>query len=188
MFRLDDIRILIIATIGMFLLSFTAEAANCDKHPIYCKIKSLKPKMPYKRAMRLSNLMCKSARKHKVKNVIRSVAIAMQETSLRNVDRKQTIIVFDKKCIEGKCEETFRYVRGSSDISIFQFHTLTIKRYNMDAVKLKNNLEYAVDKHFMLMKKKLKYCKHLGDEAWTCYHSRTSKFRKRYKEDVERYF
>lgn len=182
----DDLRIIIIATIGLLLISFVAEAKgkiDCNKHKIYCKIKSLKPNMTYKKAMHLSNLMYRSARDHKVKNVIISVAIAMQETSLRNINRKQTVIVFEIK--DGV--ETFKYVRGSSDIGTFQFHADTIRRYNMDAVKLKNNIAYSVDQHFRLMKKKLKYCKHLGKDAWTCYHSRTPIYRKRYKEDVERY-
>jgi hypothetical protein len=169
--------------VGSFLLS-PAYAVDCNKHPIYCKIKSLKPKMSYKRAMHLSNLMYKFARKHKVKNILRSVAIAMQETTLRNINRRQTVIVF---YFENGIEK-FKYVKGSSDIGTFQFHADTIRLYNMDAVKLKNNLAYSVDQHFMLMKKKLKYCKHLGADAWTCYHSRTAKFRKRYKEDVERYY
>lgn len=187
----DDLRIII--TNGLLIwgtlvaLSFagTAEAKsiNCNKHKVYCKIKSLKPNMPHKQAMHLSNLMFKSARHHGVKDVIISVAIAMQETSLRNINRQQTVIVFEVK--DGV--ETFKYVRGSSDIGIFQFHADTIRKYNINAVKLKNDLAYSVDQHFRLMKKKLKYCKHLGKDAWTCYHSRTTIHRERYKEDVGRY-
>ena len=128
--------------------------------------------------------MYKSARKHKVKDVLRSVAIAMQETSLRHINREQTVIIFEMN----NGVETFKYVTGSSDIGTFQFHANTIKRYNMDAVKLKNDIEYSVDQHFILMKKKLRYCRHLGEDAWTCYHSRTPIFRKRYKEDVNRYY
>lgn len=188
MFRGDDLRIIITSSIFLCILLFSfgvdAKPIDCEKHPIYCKVKSLKPKMSHKRAMHLSNLMYKSARKYKVKDVLRSVAIAMQETTLRNINRQQTIIVF---YFENKVEK-FKYVRGSSDIGTFQFHANTIKRYNMDAVKLKNNIEYSVDQHFLLMSKKLKYCKHLGKDAWTCYHSRTPVFRKRYKEDVERYY
>lgn len=174
-----------------------AEAVNCKRHPIYCHIKKVKPKMNNKKAMRLSNLMYKYARKYKIKNPILSVAIAMQETRLRNINRVQTVIVFEEVCIREidsrywkpylSCKEVPKFVVGYSDISIFQFHALTIRRYGLDAVKLKNNLEYAVDKHFMIMKDKLKLCKYLGNEAWTCYHSRTPKLRKRYKEDVERY-
>jgi len=174
-----------IAIMAMLFISTLTEGkeVDCRKHKIYCKIKSLKPNMPYKKAMHLSNLMYKSARKYKIKNVILSVAIAMQETSLRNINRRQTVIVFEKK--DGV--ETFKYVKGSSDIGLFQFHAETIRRYKLDAVKLKNDIAYSVDQHFMLMKKKLKQCKYLKEEAWTCYHSRTPVFRKRYKEDVERH-
>lgn len=183
--KFNILKATIIAIIGVFLISNVTKAKeiNCSKHIIYCKIKSLKPNMPYKKAMHLSNLMYKSARKYKVKNVILSVAIAMQETSLRSINRRQTVIVFEKK----NGIETFKYVKGSSDIGLFQFHSETIRRYKLDAVKLKNDIAYSVDQHFMLMSKKLKHCKHLGKEAWTCYHSRTLVFRKRYKKDVERY-
>jgi len=174
---------------------FAAEGADCEKHPIFCHIKRVKPSMGYKEAMNMSNLIYKYARKYKNNNPILSVAITMQETRLRRIDRKQTIIVFIcrgelvKEKSKYKClgEERAVYVEGYSDISLFQFHAVTIRREGLDPVRLKNNLEYAIEQHFKLMKKKLKICKHLGDEAWTCYHSRTPRLRKRYKEDVEKY-
>ena len=187
----------LILVIFMILIAVSmgnVDAADCERHPIYCHIKRVKPSMNNKKAMRLSNLMYKYARKYKIKNAIRSVAIAMQETSLRNINRSQTVIIFEIKCekvntkdIGWPCKETARFVEGYSDISIFQFHALTIKHYKLDPVKLKNDLEHAVDKHFMIMKEKLKLCKHLEEDAWTCYHSTTPKLRKRYKEDVEQW-
>lgn len=187
--------ILMIFMIAVSFFMNNAESANCEKHPIYCHIKRFRPDMKYKEAMKLSNLMHKYARKYKNKNPILSVAIAMQETRLRRINRRQTVIVFTcegdliKKKSKYKCtgKETAEYIKGYSDISIFQFHAMTIKREGLDPVKLKNDLEYAVEQHFKLMKKKLRVCKHLRNEAWTCYHSRTNKLRKRYKEDVERY-
>lgn len=187
----------LILVIFMILIAVSmgnVDAADCERHPIYCHIKRVKPSMNNKKAMRLSNLMYKYARKYKIKNAIRSVAIAMQETNLRNINRSQTVIIFETKCGDDSsmtliwpCIETFKYVKGYSDISLFQFHALTIKHYKLDPVKLKNNLEYAVEKHFMIMKDKLKLCKYLEEDAWTCYHSTTPKLRKRYKEDVEQW-
>ena len=182
---------LVIASFGFN----NAEAADCEKNPIYCHIKRVRPNMDNKKAMKISNLMYKYSRKYKNKNPILSVAIAMQETRIRRIERRQTIIVFTcrgelvKEGSKYRClgKERAEYVEGYSDISIFQFHALTIKRLGLDPVKLKNNLEYAVEQHFKLMKKKLKICKHLGDEAWSCYHSTTPNLRKRYKKDVERY-
>ena len=93
----DDVRIIAVTAIGAWTLlcafiisDASAKDINCDKHPIYCKIQSLKPKMTKKKAMQLSNMMYKSAHKYGIKDVIISVAIAMQETGLRNINRKQT--------------------------------------------------------------------------------------------------
>lgn len=164
------------------MLSTTAYAKiDCNKHPIYCHIKKLRPDMKYKKAMSLSNLFYKYARKHGIKNPIRSVAMAMQETSLRSISRSQNVIVFNKDVTK------YEIVRGYSDICMFQFHVNTITSYKLDPIELKKDINYCVEQHFVLLKKKMRYCKHLESEAWTCYHSATPKLRKRYKEDVERY-
>ncbi len=189
-----DFILILFLVLASFLIT-EAKAADCEKHPIFCHIKRVRPNMANKEAMDLSNLMYKYAHKYGNKNPILSVAIAMQETNIRRIERSQTVIVFTcrgelvKERNKYKCigEETSKYVEGYSDISLFQFHARTIRLEKLDPVKLKNDLEYSVEQHFKLMKKKLRICKHLGEEAWTCYHSRTNLLRKRYKEDVERY-
>ena len=49
-----------------------------------------------------------------------------------------------------------------------------------------NDLEYMVSTHFMVLLDKIKQCQHLGNEAWSCYHSRTEVLRKRYIRKVNR--
>lgn len=165
-----------------FAIRETNAAVSCERHPIYCHIKSLKPKMKNKRVMKISNLFHKYSRVHKISNPILSVAIAMQETNFRpEKSRKQDIIVFNKEMTDWKV------IRGYTDICMFQFHVGTIVKEKMDPIKLKIDLEHCIEQHFKLLKKKLRICKHLKEEAWTCYHSRTLKLRKRYKEDVEKY-
>lgn len=157
-------------------------AMDCEKHPIYCHIKSLRPKMDSKKAMKLSNMLHVYSRKYKTKNAILSVAIAMQETSLRSdLSRRQNVIIFNEEMTE------WEVVKGYSDICMFQFHVGTIVREKLDPIKLITNLEYCTEQHFKLLKKKMRICKHLKDDSWTCYHSKTPRRRKRYKEDVERY-
>ena len=40
-----------------------ADAYDCQKHPIYCHIKKVKPTMSNKKAMRISNLFYKYSKK-----------------------------------------------------------------------------------------------------------------------------
>lgn len=174
-----------VGVLGFYLLGLALEAnaANCVKHPIFCQIKRLKPNIGYKKAMRLSNMFYRSARKYKVNNPIRSVAIAMQETSLNlKLSRIQNIIIFNDDMTK------WEVIRGYSDICMFQFHVNTIVNEKLDPIRLKTDINYCIDQHFKLMKKKIKVCGHLGGDAWTCYHSKTPRLRRRYKEDVERYY
>jgi len=69
---------------------------------------------------------------------------------------------------------------------MFQFHVNTILTYGINPVKLKKNMEYCIEWHFKLMKKKRGYCKHL-DKPWACYHSKTKHLREKYIKMVERY-
>lgn len=171
----------------LFLFCQLSFSVNCEKHPIYCHIKQLKPNMNYRKAMDLSNLIYKYSKKYGQDPHL-SVAIAAQETGIKEINRAQTIIVFFNICDEVGCKEHYKYVTGYSDLSMFQFHAETIRYYNINPILLKNNLEYCVNWHFKLIKKKRKICKDLGEDAWTCYHSRSPKLRKFYKELVIQYY
>jgi len=159
---------------------------DCSEHRVYCKIKELRPKIDDKRAMQLSNILYGYAKKYGGDPIL-AVAIGMQETSLREKDRKQNSIEFFRTCSGGRCYEDWRVISTITDVCMFQFHVDTIVNYGMDPIRLRDDLSYCVEWHFKLMSQKIKECKDLRGEAWSCYHSRTKKHREMYIRDVERY-
>lgn len=177
----------LLAIVFAMFLSTEAYSIDCSKHKIYCKIKSLRPKVDKKWAMRFSNIIYKKAKKYG-QDPIRSVAIAMQESSLRQINRKQKILVMKEICQDGECYHAYATITGLTDLSIWQFHIETAAAYKVDFGRLQEDLEYATDFHFKLMKDKVKRCADLGDDAWTCYHSRTERLRKHYKKLVDRFY
>ena len=152
--------------------------AKDQKHPIYSQILKIKPTINKKYAMHLSNVMHKMSKKYNQDPLI-SVAIAMQESSMRNINRKQRIVIYTKDGYEIK--------RGYTDLCLFQIHVDTAIHYGMDLVKLNNNLSYCVEQHFRIMKIKRNACKRLDKDSWTCYHSFTKSLRLQYKKLVERF-
>lgn len=132
--------------------------------------------------MTLSNYLYKYSKIYKTDPFI-SVAIAMQESSLINKNRVESAVV-DCKCSKREIK------RVITDVGLFQFHVRTIEHEGLDFDRLQTDLEYAVKSHVILLKKKMRLCKRLGireEESFSCYHSATRKFRKRYVRDVSRY-
>lgn len=163
----------------LLILCNSAIANECDKHPIYCNIIKVKPTVNKTLAMELSNHIYKYSKEYDTNPII-SVAIAMQESSLRNIDRKGKIL-----------NKQGRVVTGISDIGIFQIHIETAKNNSIDMIRLRTDLEYQVMWHVKILAQKIRVCKNkraeLGIEVgyeWSCYHSYTLKRRLRYKEDV----
>ncbi len=118
----------------------------------------------------------------------RSLAIAMQESSLKPGPYKTPIMVFTDKCHEGVCKKQFDIIEGYTDLGIFQFHINSVMYYNLDPVRIMSDMDYAIDSHFKILKNKMKVCSRLGPESWTCYHSKTRSRRKLYKNLVNRYY
>lgn len=147
------------------------------QHPIYSKIVKLKPNIDKKYAMYLSNLIHKYAKKYN-QNPFISVAIAMQESGIRNISRSQSVVLLNNP---------IKIVKGYSDICLFQIHVNTAVNYNIDILKLSKSLDYCVEQHFRIMRHKRKICKHLAKDSWSCYHSMTRSNRLYYKKLVERY-
>jgi hypothetical protein len=174
--------------IGLLLFSLAGNAYSipCNKHPIYCKIKQLRPKMPNQQAMQLSNIFHINAKKYNGDPIL-AVAIAMQETGLRSKQRHQKVIQFATECLKDQCNETWQVIQGVSDVCMFQIHIGTILNYKINPVKLKNDLNYCVSWHFKLMKEKRKLCSSLGNASWSCYHSKTERIRKIYFKLVSEY-
>jgi len=171
----------IIILIGLMITpSLQAKPVNCKKHKLYCKIKKLKPRMSKKQAMSLSNIIYKQSKIHRGDPNL-AVAIGMQETGLRNINRTQNIIQFNKD------KTTWTVRRGVSDVCMYQFHVNTIVSYKIDPIKLLSDINYCVAWHFKVMRDKKKMCRKYGKEAWGCYHSKTKILRKHYIKLVSRY-
>jgi hypothetical protein len=177
------VRLLIL---GNLLISSNLLACDKPSEPIYCAIKTISPETDSAFALKLSNLIYKYSKKYGTNPYI-SVAIIAQESMFQNINRKQDILIISEECEEEACVESVKTVKGYTDIGIYQFHLGTIKAYGMDALRLKNDLEYATDRHMFLLKEKLRECADLGDAAYTCYHSRSPRQREAYLKLVTRY-
>lgn len=149
-------------------MSFKVSAQTLDKHPLRTALQTLQPKLNNEEALILSNLIYKYSIKYNV-DPYRVIAIGMQESGLKNIDRlsKNGII---------------------TDIGIFQFNVGTIDIYKLDSRRLKDDISYAVEKACWLLSKKLKDCQHLGKDAWGCFHSRSDKHRLKYHKMVDKYY
>lgn len=169
------------------LFSTSAEAVNCAKHPIFCKIKKLQPAMSKDRAMKLSNLIYKGAKKHGTDPMV-SIAILNQESSF--IDQHTFTIERDVKssCNKNSCKEIVTEIHTVRDMTIAQINVYTAAEYGFDLDRLfSKDTEYALECHFKILESKIKMCSHLGSEAWSCYHSVTPKHRLKYVKDVSRY-
>lgn len=171
-----------------FLLFSTASfAVDCAKHPIFCKIKELQPSMSYERAMKLSNIIYKGALKHGTDPMI-TVAILNQESSFINQHTFTITRDVTRHCDHNSCKEVIKETHTVKDMTIAQINVYTAAEYGFDLDRLFNmDTEYALECHFKILEDKIKMCKHLGDEAWSCYHSATPKHRLKYVEMVSRY-
>lgn len=161
--------------------SVKANGQDCERHPIYCNIVDKKPKISPKYAMYMSNLIYKYSKKYKQDAKI-SIAIGMQETRLRQINRRQNIIIFNDD------NTSWKIVKGYTDLCMYQFHVDTIVSHNLDPIKLKDDVEYCVEQHFILLRQKRKLCKHLKEDSWVCYHSINKVPREYYKHLVKEYF
>lgn len=162
----------------LFFALLSIETSAKDK--VYQTLVKNRPDMDRLTLQRIANLFHKYAHKYGQDPVI-SVAIGMQETGLRQINRKKNVIVFDPSGL------TWRIERGVTDVCMFQFHVDTIVDQGIDPLMLKNNIAYCVEQHFRLMKIKRNICSDLGEDSWTCYHSRTPKHREVYKKLVARH-
>lgn len=192
MLRLLLRNLILTTTLYALVLAGTAAGnsgpVDCDRDPVLCAILKLRPNVDHKYAYKLSNEIAKYARKYSV-DPYRIVAIGMQESGLRNIHRKHDVIVITEDCNEvGICTEYVKQVRGYTDIGIFQFHARTITDHGLDVLRLRDDIGYATEQACRLLSQKIRQCADLGDEAWSCYHSRTEKYRTKYVKLVERYY
>lgn len=170
-----------------------AEGIDCAKHPLYCATVKLQPSVDKKWAFKFSNLLYKHAKKYGM-DPYRSLAIAMQESSLRPINRTTTMVVMLKQRVcynVGACVDIdgWQYITGATDVGVFQFSARTLRDYGINVARMQNDLEYVVEEHFKFLKQKIRTCvKKKISPAWACYHSKTPKRHAEYKELVNRFY
>jgi len=181
MFRKDDIKIIIIAIIGLFfLLVLTTEAADCNKHPIYCQIKKNRPKISKKYAMVLSNVIYKATRKYHIPPRIFTAILAQESSySLKAKGCHRGLLEQDREMIE---------VKICADFGIGQIYFKTAKGFGFDISMLTTDLEYSIDAAAQVLGDFKKRYERREVTWWTRYNARSKIKRKIYKQLVERYF
>jgi hypothetical protein len=166
---------------------FAGERAIGEKE-IFTRIKRLNPQVELGFGHALAKAIGKYAKKFHM-NPFRSVAIAFQESRLRNINRTEEMYSFRNVCNEksAECHFEARPIVGATDVGVFQFHIKTILRFGLDPVRLFYDLDYATLSHFRILKEKLKECGRLGAEWWSCWHSITPDLRQKYVVQVNKY-
>lgn len=172
----------------MALIPILAQAEpNCLKNPIYCDILKLKPSVDRELAVKLSNSVARYSRKFGIDPKI-SIAIAMQESSFKNVNRLGTVLT-----------KRNHVVHGITDIGVFQIHIETISDLkdsgsDIDVERLKVDVDYQAFWHAKILKKKMSVCKIKREklqvaagQEWSCYHSFTEEERETYVDYVDPY-
>lgn len=156
-------------TLALLLATNQSQADSaCNKNPIYCDILTLNPNVNRSFALILSNSISRYSKKFGTDPKI-SVAIAMQESSFRNIDRQGVVVT-----------KHGQVVHGATDIGVFQIHANTMAYLKIDGIKLKNDVDYQTYWHVKILRNKIKVCEskrerlevELGTE-WACYHSFT---------------
>jgi hypothetical protein len=88
----------------------------------------------------------------------------------------------------GMQESSLRMISTKKDYGLFQIHHNTAKAYGLNIKRLKTDLYYNFRAHSRILKDKIKECHAAyGKLAWSCYHSKTPKYRLRYIEGVRRW-
>lgn len=220
--RKDDLRIIIASAIGIWIiltlmsLSSAAHAkVNCNRHPIYCQIKKNSPKLSSSKAMKLSNIIYKAVRKHRLPTRI-FVAILAQESSYKLEAkgchyglRQETLAELKHRCkntrfvqgspqmskygygiclSEGKINPEMVRSKVCSDFGIGQIYYKTAKGFGFNLSKLTTDLNYSIEAAAKVLADFKKRYSAKEVYWWTRYNSSSRIKRRIYKELVERYF
>lgn len=144
-----------------------AYGADCHKHPIQCHILRVAPGTPD--SLALSNQIVSVGKRFGVSPHL-IVAVAMQESGLRHVNR-----------VVGVTDASGCRVRVT-DIGILQINVNSIKAYGLNADLLSWNREYQLWAGVMILADKIKTFGH-----WSAYHSMTPRHNQQYRQQVGRY-
>jgi len=181
-----------ILLLSFLVFSCQIYAFDCKKDKICNKIFNLMNIKDKNDAEMYTSLFKKYSLKYGIDPKI-SIAIAKQESNLNHkTHRKTNVIIYESKCYaksddDIKCIETAKIVNATTDVGYFQIHVNTIKNYELDPLRLKNDIEYMFDSHFRILKDKILVCKGKRN-PWSCYHSFSPKPRKIYEQLALRHF
>lgn len=171
----------------LFSFSSVGYAVNCEVHKVYCKIVKLQPRIDKAKAMKLSNFIYKGAKAIGIDPLI-SVAILNQENRFRNVHTYEVESSIKEECHTSSCTRIVTEHQEVADMGIAQINIRTAIAYGFDLQRLyDHDIEYAIESHFIILKSKINMCKDLGNDSWSCYHSKTPEHRLKYVKMVSRY-
>jgi hypothetical protein len=137
--------------------------------------------------MTISNLIYRKAKAHNIDPMI-SVAILNQENAFRDVHTYEVERDVSESCHAASCIRQVTEHHEVVDLGIAQINVRTAAHYKFDLQRLyEHDMEYAIDCHMAVLGDKMKQCKHLGNDSWSCYHSVTPKHRIKYIKMVSRY-
>jgi hypothetical protein len=177
----------IILAAAAFMAAPAFSKTDCNVHKIYCKIVKLQPWIDKDFAMEVSDMIHKGAKKYGLDPMV-SVAILNQESSFRNINTFHIEKTITQSCNESKCVKKVIEEHEVVDMGIAQINITTALHFDLDIERLfKLDTAYAIESHFIILSSKVRTCDHLGEEAWSCYHSVTPKHRLKYVKDVSRF-
>ncbi len=170
----------------LFLMPGTLYAQDCKTNKLYCSILKFDNTLDKDWAFKFSNTLYKKAKENNIDPNI-SLAILMQESSLKNINTFTSKIKIQKSCNDGKCIKTITEEKTVLDMGIAQININTANNYGFDLNRLFNlDEDYALDAHMIVLRDKINTCLKLGivDFPWSCYHSTTPYLRMKYVEAV----
>jgi len=194
------------------LLATNIYAADCKQHPIYCQIINNVSSINRTYAMRLSNIIDKSARKFKIDPKIYTAILAQESRyNLKAKNCSIGIIETNKHieaCIIGakswnhptnnfdiarklchSSNKRFVEQKVCYDFGISQINYKTAKAFNLELHKLTTDLNYSVEAGARILADfKTRYGKREPSTYWTRYNASSPSKRKVYKERVRKFY
>lgn len=179
-----------IIVIAVFFTGTAYGKVNCNKHKLYCTIVKLNPRINKTFAMKLSNIIYRAAKKHKV-DPYRAIAIMRQESGINiNARNSSTDTISHKECDEWEtCVIVKTITTKTTDFGLFQFHIDTMKRANLDIRQVMTDLDFTVNFAIKMIADKIKMCSRIWPETpWACYNSATEGKHQTYVKLVNQYY
>ena len=174
--------------IALLLAPIKALAVDCEQHPIYCQIKENNPKLDDSFAMKLSNAIYKSTKRHNLRPIVYTAILAQE--SLYDVKAVNCTKGF-REAYPGEVNiQVYPYYREGkvcTDFGISQIHWKTVKSYQFDTKRLVTDVEYAVEAGARVLGDMKKRYYPDEDDYWTRYNSSKKTRRDIYKLLVERF-